>query len=580
MNYELGKQYEMKVVGIQQDSAGFPFIALHDDDPSKEYRVYNIIKCQYDKLPQTLYVKVKSIDVFGKVKFKQDEERLIKEHYEVGKLYGFEVTDIKEDFKSKSPYYIIEDDFIEHHYYFQGEQKYQIGDSCILEVEGFTEKGFLKLKEVEHYDISEIKKPIETTPDNIQELETNKDWDNLPVLEGVNESETLELKSSIVFPAGSNGVADIDKQLYVILKELTAFMNTKGGVIYIGVHDKTKKVTGIEADLKHLKDGEDDYADSYNENIDGYELKIRNTIDKLCPSVANSLTTIEFPSLKGKTYCKITVKPARRPIFLSGTQLYIRQGNRLKLLRGDEITFFVTERMTISIKDVIDTEDISFSGIDIDSMKQVMRTLLNERKTIPTDLPKPMSLKEVDYWLIWYNDATWKRSRTKSNESDVYLQVPVYKFNSAPIVVFCYKSGNVNTIKLSDFRRKVPLNTIKNNGWSRTGEKPMNIFIMHATDFLVGYSVDHNGTECVKLHAISDYTTTSSATNQGSPFVPKDWQIQTFATIGAEHLKKVEHLIVVKAKRAADPGTTLASVSLKDEIDYLENVLTQNRQTP
>ena len=34
MNYEVGKQYEMKVVDIRVDSAGFKYIALHDDNPN------------------------------------------------------------------------------------------------------------------------------------------------------------------------------------------------------------------------------------------------------------------------------------------------------------------------------------------------------------------------------------------------------------------------------------------------------------------------------------------------------------------------------------------------------------------
>ena len=84
MNYEIGKQYEMKVVDIRKDSAGHNYIALHDDDPNKEYRVYNILKCQLDSLPDTMYVMVKSIDVFGKIKFAQDIARLNKEHYHEG----------------------------------------------------------------------------------------------------------------------------------------------------------------------------------------------------------------------------------------------------------------------------------------------------------------------------------------------------------------------------------------------------------------------------------------------------------------------------------------------------------------
>ena len=42
MPYELGKQYEMKVIEIRKDSAGYNYMALYDEnDLSKEYRVYN-----------------------------------------------------------------------------------------------------------------------------------------------------------------------------------------------------------------------------------------------------------------------------------------------------------------------------------------------------------------------------------------------------------------------------------------------------------------------------------------------------------------------------------------------------------
>ncbi len=566
MQYELNKHYEMNVIGIRKDTAGYDYIALQDEDPSKEYRVYNILKCQYESLPKTLYVKVKSIDVFGKMKFAQDEERLIKEHYQQGKIYSFDVTDIKEDYYTKKTYYVIEDEFKAHHYYFQGEQKYQIGDSCILEVDGFTDKGFLRLKEVTHIDDVKVGHTSNAeTPDTNSKL--NELWKNLPVLEGVEENETVEFKTSIAFPPDGNGEANIDKQLYNILKELTAFMNTKGGTLYIGIHDKTKKVIGIDGDLKHLNEGEDEYAGKYNENTDHYELKIRNTMDKLCPSVANSLTTIEFPKLEGQTYCKITVKHAKRPIFLHGKQLWIRQGNRLKILNGDEITFFITDS-------ILGTEEITAntSTTDIDAIKQALRSIINERHAIPTDLPKPKSLGEIDYWIIWYNDSTWKRSRTESTDPNVYKQVPVYKTMSDPILTFCYNSGRVNTMKLADFRKKANLNKIQKTGWSKT-EKPMDIFIMHATDYLVGYSVDHNGTECVKLHAISDFATTKVATNQGAPFLPDGWQIKVFSPLGAEHRKNVEHLIIIKTKRTQDSGTPLDSVSLKNEIDYIYKAL-------
>lgn len=574
MNYEVGKQYEMKVVDIRVDSAGFKYIVLHDDDPNKEYRVYNILKCQHDSLPDTLYVTVKSIDVFGKIKFQQDEGRLNREHYQEGKLYAFEVTDVKEDFHTKSTFYVLEDDFTTHRMFFKGEQKYQIGDSCILEVAGFNEKGNLKLKEVAHVEKKPVEKAVKEEKDDTEEKLAAL-WKSLPVLEVGDESQTLEFKTSIAFPPGGKGETDIDKQLYNVLRELTAFMNTDGGTLYIGVHDKTKKIIGIDGDYPHINEGEDEFAGSYKEDSDGYELKIRNTIDILCPSVANSLINIEFDSLQGRSYCKITVKPARRPIFLSGTQLYVRQGNRVKLLKGDEITFFITERMTISIKDVIDTDGLNTGSgtIDMDVMKQIMRSLINERRAIPKDLPKPKSLGEIDYWFVWYQDGTWKKVRNKSDDNDVYIQVPVFKNLNASILAFCYDT-KVSTVKLDVFKKGANMNKLQTkNWWSKTGDKPQNIFLMDSTDYLVGYIIDSNGIEYAKLHAISDYIPRANAGAQGDPFVPDNARIETYAVLGAEHRKRIEHLISTKAKRSSDIGTPLSSPTLKNEIEYLEQVL-------
>ena len=574
MNYEIGKQYELKVVDIRKDSAGYNFIALHDDDdPSKEYRVYNILKCQWDSLPDTLYVIVKSIDIFGKVKLRQDEGRLYQEHYKPGKLYAFEVADVKEDFNSGKPYYVIEDDFAAHHYYFQGEQKHKVGEDCILEVDGFTDKGFLKLKEVEHKDVTLQTESASTEPvDNTQDRLTSL-WAKLPTLEVGDENQTLELKTSIAFPSGK-GEPDIDKQLYNILKELTAFMNTDGGVLYIGIHDKTKKVIGIEGDYKYLNYGEDDFNGSYAANNDGYQLKIRNTMDRLCPSLANSLTSINFEELDGNTYCKIDVKPAKRPIFLSGTQLYVRQGNRVKLLKGEDITSFIYERMTVSIKEVLDTDDIQYPNTyDVDMLKQIVQTIINERKAIPMDLPKPKDLGEIDYWFVWYNDGNWKKTRNKEDGNEVYIQVPVYKNLNASLLAFCYDT-RVNTVKLNDFKKGANMSKLQTkNWWSRTGEKPKQIFVVEPTDFIVGYSIDSNGIEYVKLHAVSDYSPATSTGAQGGTFVPDNARVETYAIVGAEHKKGIEHLIMKKADRSKSAGTPLSSPALKDEIEYLEKVI-------
>ena len=407
MQYEVGKQYELQTVGIRRDSAGYNYIAIIDDKADKEYRVYNILKCQYDGLPKSIYVKVTKIDPDGRVRFKQDEARLMAEHYEKGKFYVFSVVEIKEDYNSKVPYYLVEDDFCQHRLYFKDEQKFQVGDDCILQVDGITDKGFLKLKEYKGDKSQEIEKNI------FGSIVTNEDW-------------KTEYKTSIAFPPGST-YANIDKQLGNIIRELVAFMNTEGGTLFIGIHDKTKEVIGIKKDYVHLNEGEDDYNGTYKLDNDGYELKIRNTIDLLCPSVANSLIDISFEKEKGVEYCKIEVRKAKRPIWMNGSQLYVRQGNRTKLFKGDEITFYITERMNLSIKEVIDTEGLDFMSIE--KIRETLREILNERNVSSpkASMVSVNSSDEIDYWVVWYNDGRWKRMRNKSDEDNILIQCPVLK---------------------------------------------------------------------------------------------------------------------------------------------------------
>lgn len=562
MTYQLNQQLELPVRDMRVDTnTGAAYAVVYDDE--REYRIYNLLNCQKESLPEKMYVRVSQVSTFG-FKLRQDEGRLFQEHYVEGKLYAFDVKDVKLDHNSDKPYYVIEDEFASHHYYYRGEQKYNVGDSCILEVKGFTDKGFLKL--------AEVKRPASDAPQQEDVKAEIHQYDNLPILNGVEEDNVTELKSSIAFPAGSNGVANIDKQLYVLLKELTAFMNTEGGTLYIGIHDKTNRIIGIKDDYAHLNDGDDDeYNGTYSENHDGYKLKIRNTIDRLCPSVANDLITITFESVGGAEYCKIVVKKAKRPIWLSGTQLFVRQGNRLKLLKGDEITFFITERMSLSIHDIIDVDEVNMSATSLneEQLRNIILKIINERRG-SIIAPPPPSLKEIDYWIVWNDDMTWLRQRDKA-AGDV-LQVPVYKGMSDPLVVFCYENNLVNVVKLSIFRSKVNLNVDQENGWCAANGKPKKIFVAEPSSLLVVHSIDYNSLEYVKLHALTDFSPTKVAKNAGKAILPNGVKVMTYSVIEAQHRGRLQHLIKAKAERSKDKGEPLSSPIFKDEIDYLKKL--------
>lgn len=568
MEYKLGEQYEMVVRDIRQNSAGDPYILVTDNE-GREFRIYNILKCQLEELPNTLYVKVRSVDAFGRFSICQDEGRVFQEHYQPGKMYPFHIFDIKHDRISDKDYYLIEDDFATHRYYIHGKRKYEVGDDAILEVDGFTDKGFLKLKEVSH------KMPITQEEDTATCMLKEPVVSTSPILDLSDECETLELKTSIVFPPGGNHEPDIDKQLSNIIKVLIAFMNTKGGKLYIGIQDKTKAVVGIDEDFAHLNGGEEEDYDNYSADNDGYELKIRNRIDKYCTGVAGSLISFNFQEKDGRHYCVISVKAARRPVWFKGNQLWVRQGNRNKQLYGDEISFYVSSRMSLSIKDVIDTEDLSIPTFDQEKFLDSIKNLLRQPFSIPDNIPVAKLKGETDYWITWFDNSNWKRTRNRLDDKNITFEIEVPKGSDGKVLAFCYSSGTVNTIELKKFRNKVNLKELKKNGWSRN-EKPMAIFLMDKNEFLVGYSIDSHGKEFVKIHLITDFNPTQSAANQGGRFVPQDLNVRLFAPIGPEHSLQIGDFVVPGQRKTVDAGIPLDSVTHQDKLFQLASIFKQN----
>ena len=139
-------------------------------------------------------------------------------------------------------------------------------------------------------------------------------------------------------------------------------------------------------------------------------------------------------------------------------------------------------------------------------------------------------------------------------------------------MAFCYET-RINTVKLNDFKKGANINKIQTkNWWSKTEEKPKRIFVMDSIDFIVGYSIDSNGIEYVKLHAISDYTPSATPGAQGGVFVPDNTRVEIYAVL----VLSIERESVKRADRSKIAGTPLSSPTNKGEIEYLEKALKQH----
>ena len=557
MELQVNQQYEFEVIDICSNTNGLDYLLVLGPD-DKTYKVYNIIKCQYTSIPTTIYGIVAGTDTKGNFRIKQDECRVLQEHYDIGHFYAFKISDKRQDNNNKT-YYVLEDDFSYQRWY--SNEDYEIGDDIILLAKSISNNGYIFYEK--HKSPS-----VDKAPEKKPEQEVQLTTDNSPIFEGEDENQNIEYKTSIVFTPKHE--ANIDVQMFNIVRELAAFMNADGGTLYIGIHDKTRQIIGIDNDLPHLCEGESPYAASYSADYDHYQLKIRDTLVSLCSTIAGSLIKISFPEQGGKTYCKIDVTPAKRPIWTKGNMLFQRQGNQALMLRGEAITQFVGGR----IGNYIVAMAGSTGGQDVSSeematlIRSAVKTAINDRRL---EVAAPVTQQNTDpkYWIVWYDDGTWSREKNQSDAQNVFKQLPVTEDAADVVIAFCHKSGTINLVKLSTFKRKTRLGEINKSGYN-PNETPTEIYICHPSCLLAVHSADQGGTEYIKMHHLTDFNPTTSGRNQGSYIIPKGkGHVLEFKLITPEKAVQLNKLIASRRETSQSFGLDWNNVTIQSEISLL-----------
>lgn len=566
MDYQQGKTYELKVVRLERDSKGYEYFLVTDG--KNEYRVYGVQLCQSKACPDTVTACVKSIDISGRIKFTQDLYSFINAHYEIDEVKSFRVSSIGYD-SNGHQFYWIKDDLMRHKYYCNGDQKYQIGEDIQLKIIEFDTHGFIRFSEINETLRSSLCTRRVYVPSTAQPTDSQQG-----ILDIGNESTNLELKTSIVFPPGSNGVPDVAKQCFIIIKTLASFMNADGGDLYIGVHDKTHAVTGIETDYPHLNDDLDGKIVPLSQ--DGFQLKIRNVLNARSQSVANELIDFEFSNNGVHDYCVIHVKPSNRPIWIDGNLLYQRIGNRIQMLRGDDINHFVMDRM---VRPIIESQTQSAQSLDTETFAQLIRDVLNEQRPHVVAQTASNTANNPKEWYIWFNDGSLKRytnteyERIKDSLQDDHFRLPVCSSDKDIVVVLCYASGFINMITVKDLKESIPKRTkINKEGYNLSDNAwPIHIYLAHQSDMLAGFSKDAHGTEYVKIHHLTAYNPKSHPKNKGALFIPKTGIVTEYKLLPATEREHVKPLIMDSSKTSTDFGVPLSSVSCAEAVQFISS---------
>lgn len=118
------------------------------------------------------------------------------------------------------------------------------------------------------------------------------------------ESDVVEFKSTLRYDIRNKVV---NKKLeFVIAKTITAFLNSEGGILLIGVDDN-QNVIGLEDDISTLK----------KQDIDGFELQLIEVIKKYIGAEYAPYLKIDFPQIDDRTICVLKVLKSSSPIFIS-----------------------------------------------------------------------------------------------------------------------------------------------------------------------------------------------------------------------------------------------------------------------
>ena len=144
------------------------------------------------------------------------------------------------------------------------------------------------------------------------------------------EGETQEFKSTLRTNLHTN---QSDKKIeYTILKTITGFLNSKGGILYIGITDEGK-VLGIEKDKF--------------ENSDRFHLHFTNLFKQKIGKKYLNLINSKTIQIKDRHIFRVECKKSKSPIFIKDGQeefFYTRIGPQTTELRGSELIEYVEKK--------------------------------------------------------------------------------------------------------------------------------------------------------------------------------------------------------------------------------------------
>lgn len=211
-------------------------------------------------------------------------------------------------------------------------EEYAAGGIKLLKTRVFSMEFGSYAKRLESELLQAYERIRETKPENRQNLE---DMLKLPVSDLIDsgENKNLELKSSLIWDYQKKGKSKLIGM--ILAKTVSCFMNSKGGILLIGVDD-TKRILGLEKDLSQLESG----------TLDELELYFTGMVIKYLGKIHRPYVDIKFEKVNGKDVAVVQVKRTPWPVYVKykgNKEFYIRSGNSCQPLDIQDATSYIKD---------------------------------------------------------------------------------------------------------------------------------------------------------------------------------------------------------------------------------------------
>lgn len=237
---------------------------------------------------------------------------------------------------------------------------------------------------------------------NLSSVIENTKFNIKNILE-IGESDKIEFKGSFSLDVNKyllgNGVIEINGELALkgVMKTITAFLNSSGGQIVIGIIEK-KQFEKVKQDkLIDLVDFDDFYIFGIDNEInkmgkDGYELKIRDMIQKHIAKDLAGLIKIQFENFRGKDLAILEIAKGTGRWYYLNDKFFVRDGNRtIELTNIDADNY--KQRMNTTHSSIVDNSGDPFQ--DYNPKKQNLISVPKSKSNIPP-IVNQTSLKTSD----------------------------------------------------------------------------------------------------------------------------------------------------------------------------------------